>query len=58
MLILLDGHQLTDFCGNNLCLKHGVYLLGIIFRLTLIWVGFLGVHFAGGGEVWVKLPPV
>ena len=43
MLILLVGHQLTDLCTNKLCLKHGLYLLGIVFRLTLIWVRFLGV---------------
>ena len=46
MFILLVGHQLTDLCTNNFCLKHGLYLLRIIFRLTLIWVGFLGVRFA------------
>ena len=57
MLILLVGHQLTELCTNKLCLKHGLYLLGIVFRLTLIWVGFLGVRFAAG-EGWVKLPPV
>ena len=57
MLILLVGHQLTELCTNKLCLKHGLYLLGIVFRLILIWVGFLGVRFAAG-EGWVKLPPV
>ena len=57
MLILLVGHQLTDLCTNKLCLKHGLCLLEIVFRLTLIWVGFLGVRFAAG-EGWVKLPPV
>ena len=57
MLILLVGHQLTDLCTNKLCLKHGLYLLGIVFGLTLIWVGFLGVRFAAG-KGWVKLPPV
>ena len=57
MLILLVGHQLTVLCTNKLCLKHGIYLLGKVFRLTLIWVGFLGVRFAGEEE-WVKLPPV
>ena len=56
MLILLVGHQLTDLCTNKFCLKDGLYLLGIVFRLTLIWVGFLGVRFAGGVG-WVKLPP-
>ena len=56
MLILLVGHQLTDLCTNKSCL-HGLYLLGIVFRLTLIWMGFLGVRFAAG-EGWVKLPPV
>ena len=57
MLILLVGHQLTDFCTNKLCLKHGLYLLGIVFRLTLIWVGFLGVRFTAG-EGWVILPSI
>ena len=57
MLILLVSHQLTDLCINKLCLKHGVYLLGIVFRLTLVWVGVLGVRFAGE-EGWVKLSPV
>ena len=54
MLILLVGHQLSDLCTNKLCLKHGLYLLGIGFRVTLIWAGFLGVIFAAG-EGWVKL---
>ena len=54
MLILLVGHQPMDLCTNNACLKHGLYLLRIAFRLTLIWVGFLGVRFAAG-EGWVKL---
>ena len=57
ILILLVAHQLTDLCTNKLCLKHGLYLLGLVFRLTLIWVGFLVVRFAAG-EWWVKLPPV
>ena len=57
MLILLAAHQLTDLCTNKLRLIHGLYLLGIVFRLTLIGVGFLGVRFAAG-EGWVKLPPV
>ena len=48
MLILLVGHQLTNLSTNKLCL-HGLYLLGIVFRLTLIWVGFLGVRFVGRG---------
>ena len=56
MLILLVGHQLTDLSTKKLCLKHGLYLFGIVFGLTLIWLGFLGVCFVGGG--WVKLPPV
>ena len=47
MLILLVGHQPTDLCRNKLCLKHGLYLLGIFFRLNLIWVGFVGVRFVG-----------
>ena len=57
MLVRLVGHQPRDLCTNKLCLKHGLYLLGIVFRLTLIWVGFLGVCFSGEEE-WVKLPPV
>ena len=57
MLILLVDHQVTDLRTNKLCLKHGLYLLGIVFGLTLIWVGFLGVRFAAG-KGWVKLPPV
>ena len=57
MLILLADHQLTDLYTNKLCLKHGLYLLGIVFRLTLIWVGFLGVYFVAG-EGWVKFLPV
>ena len=57
MLILLAGHQLAELCTNKLCLKHGLYLLGLVFSLTLIWVGFLGFRFAAG-EGWVKLPPV
>ena len=51
MLILLVGHQLMGLCTNKLCLKHGLYLLGIVFRLILIWVEFSGVRFAGDG--WV-----
>ena len=47
MLILLVDHQLTDSCTNKLCLKHRLYLLGIVFMLTLIWVRMLGVRFAG-----------
>ena len=57
MLIVLVGYQLTDLCTNKLCLKHGLCLLGKVFRLTLILVGFLGVRFAAG-EGCVKLPPV
>ena len=57
MLILIVGHQLTDLSANKLCLKHGLYLLEVVFRLNLIWVGFLGVRFAAG-EGWVKLPLV
>ena len=53
MLILLVGHQLTDLLTNKLSLKHGIYLLGIVFRLTLIWLEFLGVHFAGRGRAGV-----
>ena len=56
MLILLVGHQPTDLRTTKLCLKHGPYLLRIVFKLTLIWVGFLGVCFELGGRV--KLPPV
>ena len=45
MLILLVDHQLMGLCTNKLCLKNGLYLLGIVFRLTLILVGFLWVRF-------------
>ena len=51
MLVRLVGHQPRDLCTNKLCLKHGLYLLGIVFRLTLVWMGFSGVRFAGG-EGW------
>ena len=57
MSIILVDHQLMDLCTNKLCLEHGLYLLGKVFRLTLIWVGFLGIRFTGEEE-WVKLPPV
>ena len=57
MSIILVDHQLTGLCTNKLCLEHGLYLLGKVFRLTLIWVGFLGIRFTGEEE-WVKLPPV
>ena len=57
MLILLVGYQLTDLYTNKLYLEHGLHLLVIAFRLTLIWVGFLGVCLVAV-EGWVKLSPV
>ena len=50
MLILLVGHQLMGLCTNKLCLKHGLYLLGIVFRLTLILVEFLWIRFWREGD--------
>ena len=35
----------------------GILWPAIFDHLTLIWVGFLGVHFQVGGEGGVKLPP-
>ena len=60
MLILLVGHQSTYLCTKKLSLKHELDLLGIGFKLTLIWVDFLEGSFcgwAGGVGFGGKIPP-